>query len=119
MKSQLDKTINQLSRIAKKAQEKPHHSRLLWDILINNKSMLNFKTLFLPEELSIGIKTDLYKNFNEEQKLFLNHLSYYIHYYRINGAEKIAIQNNIAIANNLNSKEMDDYLILESQINYF
>lgn len=113
MTTELKKTTNQLNKIASRALERPHSERLLWDILIKRKNSLNFDHLFLPEALSIGIKTSLYKDFNEEQRLFLNHLAYFVHYFRINGAEKIAIQNNIAIANSINSEHMAKYLLLE------
>tara|TARA_Y100000389_G_C17193314_1_gene379955 strand:- start:121 stop:360 length:240 start_codon:yes stop_codon:yes gene_type:complete len=68
MNSQITKTTNQLNRIAQKAFEKPHSKRLIWDILEKNISSLNFKSFFLPETLSIGYKTDLYKDFSEEEK---------------------------------------------------
>lgn len=115
MSKQVLKTTNQLNKIAHKALERPHSERLLWNILEKNSADLDFSVFFLPEFLSIGFKTTFYSELNEEQKLFLNHLSYYVQYYRINGAEKIAIQNNIAIARNLKSKKIADYLLLETE----
>ena len=64
MADQLSKTTKQLNKIAQKALESPHQDRLLWDILIKSKSALSFDHFFLPESLSIGVKTEFYKDFN-------------------------------------------------------
>lgn len=114
-KDDIARSVKQIGQVAKVALADPHGDRLLFDVLHKNQQQLKFNVVFLPEELSIGFKTTAYKTFSEEQKIFLNHLIYYIHYFRITGAERVAIQNNIALADSIDSTNVAKYLLLETK----
>jgi hypothetical protein len=108
------KAFKQLCALSKKALSSNHSERLLWTVLEKNKFKIDFNSFFLPEELSIGYNTEYYKSFNEEQKVFLNQLSYYITYFRIGGAEQIAVVNNTLLSKYITDDHLKRYLLLES-----
>ena len=105
-----NKSLNQLNSIAKKALSKNHDQYLLYDRI---KTKIDFKQNFIHEKFVFCYKTDIYNELNNEQKLFLNHLTYYIHYFRTTGAELIAIYNNKSLINFLENDQIKKYIQLE------
>lgn len=109
MSQNQNKNINRLNKIAYKALGQSHGQRLLFNKINRSKLNINFNKLIIDKSFVIG--KDL--NLSEKQQLFLNHLTYYIHFYRTAGAELIAIYNNKAIAKNLSEDHLKKYLLLE------
>jgi len=114
MNSDQSITFKRLNSIAsKKLKQQSRPAELFSET--QKEKRIKFDEFFLPESFSLGFGTELYDSFNDEQKLFLNHLSYYIHYFRTTGAELIAVYNNLALSKNISQTNIAHYLQLETQ----
>ena len=71
----------------------------------------------MPETFSVAYDSELYDNFSDQQKVFLNQLSYFIQYFRTIGAERIVINNNLSMSQyfkRISQFTLSDYMNLES-----